>query len=108
MPDNTIEHLGLLEEAFRVVKRAEGVDKKVRAAVKAKTLAKAKGRALYDAALEKSVITSEEHAVLLRAEELRAAAIAGRRLLAGGVPQAQRARVVGVENVNDEDEASVA
>jgi acyl-CoA dehydrogenase len=75
MPDNTVEHLGLLEEAFRVVKRAEGIDRKVRAAVKAKTLEKAKGRALYDAALEKNVITPDEHAVLLRSEELRYAAI---------------------------------
>ena len=68
MPDNTVEQLGLLEEAFRVVKRAEGIDKEVRAA-------KAKGRALYDAALEKNVITADEHAVLLRSEELRNAAI---------------------------------
>jgi acyl-CoA dehydrogenase len=76
MPDNTIEHLGLLEETFRVVKRAEAVDKKVRAAVKSKAIPKAKGRALYDSAREKGVITSDEHALLARAEELRAAAIA--------------------------------
>ena len=75
VPDNSVEQLGLLEEAFRVVKRAEGIDRKVRAAVKAKTLAKAKGRTLYDAALEKSVITADEHTVLLRSEELRNAAI---------------------------------
>jgi acyl-CoA dehydrogenase len=75
MPDNDVEQLGLLEEAFRVVKRAEGIDRKVRAAVKAKALAKAKGRALYDAALEKNVIAADEHAVLLRSEELRTAAI---------------------------------
>ncbi len=75
MPDNDVEQLGLLEEAFRVIKHAEGIDKKVRAAVKAKTIEKAKGRALYDAALEKNVITSDEHAVLLRSEELRTAAI---------------------------------
>jgi len=75
MPDNTVEQLGLLEEAFRVVKRAEAIDRKVRDAVKAKTLAKAKGRVLYDAALEKNVITADEHGVLLRSEELRNAAI---------------------------------
>jgi hypothetical protein len=75
MPANTTEQLGLLEETFRVVKRAESVDKKVRAAVKSKVLAKAKGAALYAAALEKSVITTEEHALLARAEELRSAAI---------------------------------
>lgn len=76
MPDNTIEHLGLLEETFRVVKRAEVVDKKVREAVKAKTLPKAKGRELYDSAREKGVITNDEYALLARSEELRAAAIA--------------------------------
>jgi len=75
IPNNTVEHLGLLEETFRVVKRAEEVEKKVRNAVKAKTLAKAKGRALYDSALAGNVVTSDEHAVLLRAEELRSAAI---------------------------------
>jgi len=75
VPNNDVEQLGLLEEAFRVVKAAEVVDRKVRAAVKAKTLAKAKGRALYDAALEKGVITSDEHAVLLRSETLRTNAI---------------------------------
>ncbi|MFL6246467.1 MAG: acyl-CoA dehydrogenase [Thermoanaerobaculia bacterium] len=76
MPDNTIEHLGLLEETFRVVKRAEAVDKKVRAAVKSKAIPKAKGGALYDSARDKGVITNDEYALLARAEELRAAAIA--------------------------------
>ena len=75
MPKGTTEHLGFLEETFRVIKRAEVVDRKVRAAVKAKTLAKAKGRALYDAALAASVITAEEHALLLRSEEMRNEAI---------------------------------
>jgi acyl-CoA dehydrogenase len=76
IPDNTIEHLGLLEEAFQVIKRAEVVDRKVRAAVKERVIPKAKGRALYESALAKGVITNDEHALLARAEELRAAAIA--------------------------------
>ncbi len=76
VPDNTIEKLGLLEETFRVVKRAEEIEKKTRAAVKAKTIPRAKGDALYDSALEKGVITRDERALLVRAEELRAAAIA--------------------------------
>jgi acyl-CoA dehydrogenase len=75
IPNNEVEQLGLLEEAFRVVKRAESIDRKVRAEVKKKTLPKAKGRALYDSALEKSIITADEHAILLRAEELRSVAI---------------------------------
>lgn len=75
IPPNNVEQLGLLEEAFRVVKRAEAIDKKVRAAVKAKTLPRAKGPALYQSALEKAIITADEHKVLLHAEELRAAAV---------------------------------
>jgi acyl-CoA dehydrogenase len=75
MPPNDIEQLGLLEEAFRVVKQAEKIDRTVRDAVKAKSIPKAKGRALYDSALAKGVISNDEHAVLLRSEELRTAAI---------------------------------
>jgi acyl-CoA dehydrogenase len=106
MPDNTIEHLGLLEEAFRVVKRAEVVDKKVRAAVKAQTIPRAKGAALYESALAKGVITSDEHALLARAEELRAAAIAvddfsQEEYLSHSAPGVLR-------EVNAHDEASVA
>ncbi|HEV7240677.1 MAG TPA: acyl-CoA dehydrogenase [Thermoanaerobaculia bacterium] len=108
MPDNEVEQLGLLEEAFRVVKRAEGIDKKVRAAVKAKTLEKAKGRALYDAALAKNVITAEEHAVLLRSEELRAAAIQVDDFSQEEYLNHSARGIVGVENVDDGDEASVA
>jgi acyl-CoA dehydrogenase len=75
VPPNDIEQLGLLEEAFRVVKEAERIDKRIREAVKAKTLPKIKGRALYDAALAQGVISADEHLVLLRSEELRTAAI---------------------------------
>jgi acyl-CoA dehydrogenase len=75
VPESREEHFALLEETFRTVKRAEVVDRKVRAAVKAKTLPKAKGKALYDSALAASVITSDEHALLARAEELRNEAI---------------------------------
>jgi acyl-CoA dehydrogenase len=76
VPDNTIEQLGLLEQAFHVVKSAEVVDKKVRAAVKAKTIPRAKGAALYESAREKGIINAEEQALLARAEELRAEAVA--------------------------------
>jgi len=75
MPPNDVEQLGLLEEAFRVIKEAEEIDRRVRAAVKAKSIPKAKGRALYDAALAKGIIASGEYDVLLRSEELRTAAI---------------------------------
>lgn len=110
MPDNTIEHLGLLEEAFRVVKRAEAVDKKVRAAVKAQTIPRAKGAELYDSALAKGVITNDEHALLARSEELRAAAIAvddfsQEEYLKHGAPGVLREVL---REMNTHDEASVA
>ncbi len=106
MPDNTLEHLGLLEETFRVVKRAEVVDKKVRAAVKAQTIPRAKGVALYDSAMAKGVISSDEHALLARSEEMRAAAIAvddfsQEEYLTHSAPGVLR-------EVNAHDEASVA
>jgi acyl-CoA dehydrogenase len=76
VPDNTVEKLGLLEEAFRVVKRAEEVERRIRAAVKADAIPRAKGEALYQSALQAGVITGDEHALLMHAEELRAAAVA--------------------------------
>ena len=75
VPTSPNEQLGLLEEAFKVVKRAEAADRKIRSAIKEKTLARAKGPELLNAALEKSVITKEEFNDLVRAEELRLAAI---------------------------------
>jgi acyl-CoA dehydrogenase len=75
VPRNTTEHLGLLDETFRVVKRAEAAEKKVRAAVKAKTLPKLKGAASFDAALANGVITQAERDDLARADELRTEAI---------------------------------
>lgn len=75
MPSNPAEQLALLEETFRVVKKAEQVEKKIREAVKARKLERAKGKALFDAALAGGTITEAEHALLLRAGELRAAAI---------------------------------
>ena len=109
MPPNDIEQLGLLEEAFRVIKRAEEIDRRVRTAVKAKSIPKVKGRALYDAALEKGVITGDEHAVLLRSEALRTAAIqvddfSQEEYLSHGA----RGRGALLEEAFDEDEATVA
>ncbi|MCU1246288.1 MAG: acyl-CoA dehydrogenase [Acidobacteria bacterium] len=75
VPKNTVEQLGLLEETFRVVKRAEAADRKVRTAVKSRVLPKLKGAAAYQAALEKGIITAAEGADLALAEELRAKAI---------------------------------
>jgi acyl-CoA dehydrogenase len=75
VPNNTTEHLGLLEETFKVVKRAEVAEKKVRKAVKSRTIPKLKGAPAVQAALDKGVITQAEFADITRAEELRAQAI---------------------------------
>ena len=71
VPKNTVEQLGKLEATFSVVKRAEATEKKMRIAVKAKSVPKAKGRALADSCLEKGVITKDEYNDVLKAEELR-------------------------------------
>ncbi|HWW59997.1 MAG TPA: acyl-CoA dehydrogenase [Thermoanaerobaculia bacterium] len=109
VPPNDIEQLGLLEEAFRVIKEAEEIDRRVRAAVKAKSIPKAKGRVLYDSALANRIITADEHAVLLRSEELRTAAIqvddfSQEEYLA----RSARGRGALLEEAFDEDEATVA
>lgn len=109
MPPNEVEQLGLLEDAFRIVKQAEKIDRAVRDAVKAKSIPKAKGRALYDSALAKGIITGDEHAVLLRSEEVRAAAIqvddfSQEEYLA----HSARGRGALLEEAFDDDEASVA
>lgn len=75
IPKNQIEQLGKLEYTFTVVKRAEAIEKKIRKAVKDKLIPKAKGKALIDSAMSKGLITKEEHADVIRAEELRFEAI---------------------------------
>jgi acyl-CoA dehydrogenase len=75
IPKNTIEQLGKLEETFKVVKRAEATEKKMRQAVRDRQIPKAKGRALTEAALAKGLITKEEYQDVLRADELRTEAI---------------------------------
>lgn len=75
VPKNTVEQLGKLEFTFSVVKRAEATERKMRSAVKARTIPKAKGKALADSCLEKGVITKEEYADVIRADELRWEAI---------------------------------
>lgn len=75
VPKNTIEQLGKLEEAFKVVKRAEATEKKMRKAVRDRQIPKAKGRALTESALAKGLITKEEYQDVLRADELRTEAI---------------------------------
>lgn len=64
-----------LERTFKVVKKAEGVDKKIKKAVKAKVIKKAKGAALTKSALEANVITQAEFELLTQADKMRLDAI---------------------------------
>jgi acyl-CoA dehydrogenase len=75
VPKTTDEQLGLLEETYRVAKRAEIAEKKIRKAIHKKVLPKTKGSASFQTALEKNVISKEEFADLNRAEEMRYLAI---------------------------------
>lgn len=72
---NGEEALGRLDQAFMAVKQAEGIDRKLRKAVRTKALPKLKGHSLIEEALKRNVISKEEHSTLERAEMLRFDAI---------------------------------
>jgi acyl-CoA dehydrogenase len=75
IPAGMDEHLGLLEATFKVVKRAETAEKKIRKAVRDKILAKGKGPEQLQSALDKGVITKDEFSDLQKADQLRYEAI---------------------------------
>lgn len=72
---NTEDALGRLENAFKLIKKAEPIEKKIKKAVRAKTLPKLKGLELVRKAFEANVITSDERDLLLNVEEARNDAI---------------------------------
>ncbi|HVK60585.1 MAG TPA: acyl-CoA dehydrogenase [Bdellovibrionales bacterium] len=75
VPKNNIEQLGLLEETYALVKRAEGAERKIRAAIKSKAMPKIKGPQAAQTALEKGIITKAEFEDVSRADEMRYKAI---------------------------------
>ena len=75
LPKQAGEPLCRLETAFKAVKEAEGIEKKIRQAAKEKKLPKAKGAELVAEALKAGIITPAEADILKRAEELRLDAI---------------------------------
>ncbi len=75
VPSNPAEAMGRLEAAFKIVKRAEGAERKVRAAIKDKKIPKSKGAAAFKSAFEAGVITRDEFEDLQRAEDVRYDAI---------------------------------
>ena len=74
MPTRPGEAMARLEHAYNVIKQAEVVDKKIRAAVIAKKLQK-KSKTLYDDALKANVITQAEKETMVESERLRYDAI---------------------------------
>ena len=74
-PKVNTEALGRLEEAFKVVKRAEEAEGKIRHAVKTKQLPKKKMPELIEEAFSKRIITDDERKDLISSEELRNQAI---------------------------------
>lgn len=71
LPTDTEQAMGRLEHAFELVTRADAVAVKIKAAIKAKQLPKARPLALIDTAREAGLITAEEHALVLKAEAAR-------------------------------------
>jgi acyl-CoA dehydrogenase len=68
-------HVFELEKALVAVKASDAADKKVKAAVRSKKIAKVKGPALYESALKANVINQAEYDVIAEAEKLRWSAI---------------------------------
>jgi acyl-CoA dehydrogenase len=75
VPKDPNQALGRYEEAFRLVKRAENAEKKIRKAISDGILPKTKGAAAVKAAFDKHIISNEEMIDLQRAEEVRYNAI---------------------------------
>ncbi len=75
LSDDPEEPLTRLDNAFKMVKKAEAIERKIRKAVKEKTLPKKRASFLLDEALQKNVITQEEYDTIKKAEEMRNDAI---------------------------------
>ncbi len=67
IPESTDEALGRQERAFKLVKKAEGIERKIRKAIKEKVLPKKKASKLVDLAYEKGVINDEEKKIMTEA-----------------------------------------
>lgn len=70
-----IDQTARLENAFVVVTKAETAEKKIRSAIKAGSIPKKKGKAAWDEALAKKIISDEEHRLLSEADQVRYDAI---------------------------------
>jgi acyl-CoA dehydrogenase len=71
LPTNEKEGVAIVDNAFKAVKQAEKVEKKVRQAVRDRVLPKIKSDKIYDEALVKKVITQSEYDQLKKAADMR-------------------------------------
>jgi acyl-CoA dehydrogenase len=74
IPTDIHQALGRLEKAYKTIRQAEAVDKKVRAAIHKKLLKK-KSKTLLEDAVSANIITREECNLMAEAERLRLDAI---------------------------------
>lgn len=75
IPKSVDEAVGRLEATFKVVKRAEAAELKIRKAIKTKQLPKRKIAEIVDQAVSMGIISADEKADLIRSEEMRNHAI---------------------------------
>ncbi len=75
MPKDPAEQMARLENAFRIVNKAEAAEKKIRSAIKAGVLPKAKIHQLLDEAKNKNVISTDEYQLIQEADTVRYDAI---------------------------------
>jgi len=75
VPKNTEDSLGRLEATFKVVKRAEAAETKIKHAIKMKQLPKKKISEVVQEACSKNIISLDEKNDVLRSEEMRNQAI---------------------------------
>lgn len=70
-----IDQTARLENAFIIVTKAEAAEKKIRSAIKAGSIPRKKGRAAWDEALAKKIISEDELRLLSEADQVRFDAI---------------------------------
>ena len=75
LSDDPKDGLNRLDQAFKAVKKAEAVERKIRKARRSKILPKKRVMHIMDLALERSVITRQEYDLMKKAEEMRNDAI---------------------------------
>lgn len=75
IPSDLNQQMARLDHAFKLTKKAEGIEKIIRQAVREKRLERAKGLKLIENALAKGIITAEQRNLLAEAEKWRLDAI---------------------------------